>query len=83
MSLIKLKDDEVVSVLPLFRQEFAEFRGDYDVYSNVRSNLKIHLDSDITLNDLILTKIQTTISTKNLSQTQFTIYSQTLLNSKT
>lgn len=32
MSLIELKDDEVISVLPLFRQEFAEFRGDYDVF---------------------------------------------------
>lgn len=35
MTLIELKDDEVISVLPLFRQEFAEFRGDYDVFFTV------------------------------------------------
>lgn len=40
MTLIKLKDDEVVSVLPLFRQEYAEFRGDYDVYFKVRIKFK-------------------------------------------
>lgn len=40
MTLIELKDDEVVSVLPLFRQEYAEFRGDYDVYFKVRIKFK-------------------------------------------
>lgn len=35
MSLIKLKDDEVISVLPQHWTEYAEFRGDYDVFFTV------------------------------------------------
>lgn len=35
MTLIKLKDDEIISLLPLYSTEYAEFRCAYDICFDV------------------------------------------------
>lgn len=40
MTLIKLKDDSVEYVLPLFREEYEEFRVVHDIHFDVRIKFK-------------------------------------------